>query len=235
MCFKCDEKFTIGHQCKNRKLRVLLVFDDEMEEGGHREEEDQQEETRLVVAEAVELSLNSVVGLTTLRTMKLKGAINDIEVTILIDCVATHNFIGLNVVKDLQLPIVTTTSYGVIMGTGVAMKGKGVCRGVVLMMQGLTVVQDFLPLELGRTNVVLGMQWLGSLGCMEVNWKRLTMKFRMGNSVVVLQGESGLNKSKVSLKTMVKEIAQEGQGILVEFGYTTIAANTDSRPVPDEV
>ena len=33
LCFKCDEKFTIGYQCKNREFRVLLVFDDELEEG----------------------------------------------------------------------------------------------------------------------------------------------------------------------------------------------------------
>lgn len=41
-------------------------------------------------------------------------------------------------------------------------------------MQGLTIVEDFLPLELGSTDVVLGMQWLGSLGNLQVNWKRLT-------------------------------------------------------------
>ena len=36
-------------------------------------------------------------------------------------------------------------------------------------MQGLAVVQDLLPLDLGNTDIVMGMQWLGSLGSMEVN------------------------------------------------------------------
>ena len=50
------------------------------------------------------------------------------------------------------------------MGTGVAVRGKGICRGVVLTMQGLTMVQDFLPLELGSTDVVLRMPVVGKLG-----------------------------------------------------------------------
>ena len=41
---------------------------------------------------------------------------------------------------------------------------------------------------------------------MEVNWKQLTMKFRMGNAHIVLQGDLGLNNKRISLKAMVKEI-----------------------------
>ena len=217
LCFKCDKKFTIDHQCKNHELRVLLVFDDEVEEWDEREEEIAQEVMRIEVAETIGLSLNSVVGLTTPGMMKVKGTINGKEVIILIDCGATHNFIAVKLVEDLQLPLVTINSYRVVMGTGVAVKGKGICWRVVLSMQGLTLVQDFLPLELGSTDVVLGMEWLGSLGRMEVNWKRLTMTFRMGNSLVVFQGETGLNKSGISLKTMVKEIKQGGQRFLVNL------------------
>ena len=200
LCFKCNEKFTISHQCKNRELRVLLLFDDEKQGDELGDEGDSQEDTGLEVVETIELSLSSMVGLTTLGTMKLKEVIKDTEVTILINCGVTHNFMGINLVKDLQLPLVTTISYGVVMGTRVAVKGKGICRGVVLTMQGLTIVQDFLLLDLGSTDVVLGMQWLGNLGSMEVNWKQLTMKFKMGNANMVLQGDPGLNKSKVSLK-----------------------------------
>lgn len=55
-------------------------------------------------------------------------------------------------------------------------------------------MKDFLPLELGSTDVVLGMQWLGSLGCMEINWKLLTMKLRMGETWMTMRGDRGLSK-----------------------------------------
>ena len=54
--FKCDEKFTIGHQCKNRELRVLLVFNDGLEEGGEWEKDITQEETEMKVAGTIKFS-----------------------------------------------------------------------------------------------------------------------------------------------------------------------------------
>ena len=174
-------------------------------------------------------------SLTTPRTMKLKGMIKDTEVTVLIDCGATYNFIGTNLVRDLQLPLVSTTSYRVVMGTEIAVKGKGIYRGVVLPMQRLIVVQDFSPLDLGNTDVVLWMQWLGSLGSMKVNWKQLSIKFKLGNSHMVLQRGPGLNKSRVSLKTMMKEIKQEGLGVLEEFGSLTVTVSPVSSPTPKEI
>lgn len=59
--------------------------------------------------------------------------------------------------------------YGMLMGTGLSVKGRGICKGVVISLLGLEVTKDFLPLELGCTDVILGMKWLGSLGKMQVN------------------------------------------------------------------
>lgn len=180
MCFKCEEKYTVGHQCRNCELRVLLVEG----ECGEEEKEGtygQIEEKSVEVKNTIELSLNNVVGLSTPGTMKLKGKSRPQEVTILIDCGATHNFISLELVQKLGPPTKATTNYGIIMGTGQLVKGRGICKGVVVEVQGLTIVHNFLPLALGCADVVLGMQWLRSLGDMEVNWKGLTMQFRMGD------------------------------------------------------
>lgn len=100
----------------------------------------------LEVTGTVELSLNSVIGLTTSGTMKLRGKIGSQEVIVLIDCGATHNFISLEVVQKIGLPITVTNNYGV-MGTGELVTGKGMCKGVVLELQGLTIIEDFLLLD----------------------------------------------------------------------------------------
>lgn len=68
ICFKCDEKWSLAHQCKKKELHVLLVSEgDEMgcaseDEGDHENEN----------VEGVELSLNSVVGLSEPQTLKVK-------------------------------------------------------------------------------------------------------------------------------------------------------------------
>ena len=59
--------------------------------------------------EVAELSLNSVVGLSTPKTMKVKEKIGHQEVIALIDCGATHNFISNRVVQLLRLPLEATT------------------------------------------------------------------------------------------------------------------------------
>lgn len=92
------------------------------------------------------------------------------------------------------------------------------CKGVGLSLAGLEIVEDFLPLELGSSDVILGMQWLGTLGGLHVNWQTRTMKFRVGEIQATLQGEPGLSKSLVSLKSMMKVLRKEKEGLLLEFG-----------------
>ena len=52
--------------------------------------------------------------------MKLKGKIAHQEVItmIMIDCGATHNFISIKLIQKLGISLQATTSYGVLMGTG---------------------------------------------------------------------------------------------------------------------
>ena len=57
-----------------------------------------------------------------------------------------------------------------ILGSDTTIKGNGICEAVELKMNDWKVVANFLPLELGGVDVVLGMQWLYSLGITEVDW-----------------------------------------------------------------
>lgn len=58
----------------------------------------------------------------------------------------------------------------------------------------------------------------GKLGQMQVNWRNLTMQFKVEGKTVLLQGDSSLFKSQVSLKTLMKPFKEEGQGVLFELG-----------------
>lgn len=78
------------------------------------EMEDEAMEARMMeVSPVVELSLNSVIGLTKPDMFKIKGTLEDREIVIMVDCRATHNFISLRILEILNLPM---THYGVIMG-----------------------------------------------------------------------------------------------------------------------
>lgn len=62
----------------------------------------------------------------------MKGSINDEAVIALIDYGAVHNFISDKLTSSLKLPKEEASNYGVILGTGTTVKGKGVCRNVKL-------------------------------------------------------------------------------------------------------
>lgn len=97
-------------------VTVLLVHEEELEVPG------EEEEVQPVEA-AVELSIKSVVGLTAPKTMKLRGTIRVKSVFVLIECGATHNFISSELVQELGLHVTGSASYGVLMGTGLSVKG----------------------------------------------------------------------------------------------------------------
>ena len=85
------------------------------------------------------------------------------------------------------------------------------------MIQGITLIQDFLSLELGNSDLILGVQWLETLGPIMTNWKTQTMRFEWQGQKVMLVGDSSLKRSKISLKAMLKVLRRGGGGILVEF------------------
>lgn len=143
LCFRCNEKYPVGHIYKNRELRVLLVQEKDGVDGD--EENTQTNCLQVEVADQAELLFNSVEEQTTPGTMKMILVIGEKEVTVLVDCGPTHNFISLNLMQQLELPTRDRTNYWVIMGKGVALKGKGICKGVMLEPQGLTMVENFFP------------------------------------------------------------------------------------------
>lgn len=212
LCYRCDDKWVQGHRCKRKELSVMLI--------------DEEEDAEIEAGEAVnnpveefpaEVSLNSVVGLSNPKTMKVKGLIGDMMVVVMIDPGATHNFISKNAVKTGGVVVTPSGSFGVSLGNGEAIKGDGVCKDVRLQLDGgIELLEDFLPLELGSSDVILGIQWLEKLGMVTTNWKTQVMKFELGGELVTLIGDQTLVHSQVSLKAMLKALRKQGQEYWVE-------------------
>lgn len=110
-----------------------------------------------------------------------------------------HNFVANKIVTDLQLPLSDTAKYGVVMGNGNAIKGKGICKKISLLLQGLMINEDFLLLELGGDDFIMGMSWLTKMGFMSIDWATLTMSFLVGAEAITLKEDPTLTKVEVSL------------------------------------
>ena len=127
--------------------------------------------------------------------------------------------------RELALPLEGMKGYGILMGTDATMKVERVCLGIILTLQNIEIVEDFLPLELGSADVILEMKWLESLGGMQVNWSNITMRFQVGGVSMILQGDPSLSTSLVSLKSLWKAIQHQGEGVSVELRYIEVMEN----------
>lgn len=61
--------------------------------------------------------------------------------------------------------------FGVILGTGKNVIGRCECKEIRLCLGPINIVENFFPLELGNSDVILGIQWLEKLGTVSTNWK----------------------------------------------------------------
>ena len=106
----------------------------------------------------------------------------------LVDCGSTHNFIDLQTVKKLGCKTKTTCPLQVSVANGQAMTSTLICCGLALTMGEDTYMIDAMVLPLGGCEVVLGIQWLSTLGEIMCNFEKLTMRFTVGNKKVLLRG-----------------------------------------------
>lgn len=160
--------------------------------------------------------------------MKVRGAIGSQPVVTLIDLGATHNFIASHLVASMGISIDETEPYGVRMGTGDSERGTSVCKGVVLHLKELDITEDFLPLRLGSSDVILGMQWLETLGVTKTNWKEQTMEFEVNGRIARIEGDKSLGKSLISLKAMATTLSKDPYGYLIEL------SNTEYQVIPPD-
>lgn len=64
------------------------------------------------------ISLNSVVGITSPKTFKIKGEVNGKSVIVMVDPGATHNFISTQALGELGVNFIPSRNFGVSLGTG---------------------------------------------------------------------------------------------------------------------
>ncbi|WVZ12632.1 hypothetical protein V8G54_017162 [Vigna mungo] len=215
LCFKCGEKWGPEHECKLKYYQLVL-----MEEWGEEESEDgdeEEEEKTELEHKTLQLSLKSKVGLTSHKSFKIWGTIGQRRVLILVDCGATNSFLSRKLVAELDLPIENTPIYTVEVGTGEKVKGRGLCKGVELEMQGVKIKQDFFLFNLGGTEVVLGMNWLADLGDIEANFRNMIIKWGDEGGKKVLKGDPSLSKAQASWKSMIKALHDEGVGYYIAY------------------
>ncbi|MCI29495.1 pentatricopeptide repeat-containing protein, partial [Trifolium medium] len=115
----------------------------------------------------------------------------NVDVVVLVDSGASHNFISPKITSALGLQVTPMAARSIKLGDGHKVVSQGMCNGVKINMGSVMVEVDALVLDLGGLDVVLGVSWLSTLGKVMMDWKALSMQFWHKDKLVVLQGQGG--------------------------------------------
>ena len=166
------------------------------------------------------ITLQSFYGISS-PTTKLRGTIKKHTMVVMLDSGATHNFISPAMVGYLKLSIEEARGLGVLLGTGVSVNRTGVCRNVQVTLQDMSFTTDSIVLELGNLDVILGMQWLRTLGKCQIDWEKHEYIFWYQGRQVTLLGDPSLHVQLRSLKMAqaVDDVPMEMKTLLENFDH----------------
>lgn len=105
---------------------------------------------------------------------------------------------------------------------GTKLCSRAVCKNLVWEMQGKTFVAELRLLPLGGCDMVLGIQWLSTLGPILWDFQNLSMQFQLQGKPLVLKGESQMKVEQVSPKQLEKTLQHTKQGFIPHLCSLTV-------------
>ncbi|GJX13302.1 reverse transcriptase [Tanacetum coccineum] len=146
------------------------------------------EEDNPIPEEVPQVSLNALNEANSFQILRSTGKIGKHEVHILVDCRATHNFLDVNVAKQVGCKTNKTYPLEVAVGGGRKLISNVVCENFEWQLQGETFYTNMMILPLRGCEMVLGIQWLATLGDIKCNFSKLRMEFMYKDKKMILRG-----------------------------------------------
>ncbi|KAF5470911.1 hypothetical protein F2P56_011397 [Juglans regia] len=238
LCYFCEEKYYQGHKCAKPRVYVLEGMDlSHMEPCESEEEPEQSEENddqqMKGVAGVAAISVQALVGTPSPKTMRVLGHIKKRRLTILIDSGSTHNFVDTAVASKCGLAIQQSEPLQVRIANDDLVASEGKCCNVPLLIQGTTFLSDLLTLKLGGCDIVLGVQWLLSLGPILWDFGKLSMQFTYKGVLTCLKALTATSSNLVDDVEVTKISSMENKGLFLQI--TAVQSQEVLHDVPQDV
>ena len=144
---------------------------------------------------------------------------------ILIDFGSTHNFLDINMAKKLGCKVEKIRPMRVDVANESSLACVGVCKGLFWTLHGSSFPTDVLLLPLENYDMVLGIQWLETLGEIRWDFKHLRMEFEVNGQRHVLRGGS-VDLKTVNVKQLHKILSHSSGCSLIQLYSLQEVENT---------
>jgi hypothetical protein len=123
-------------------------------------------------------------GINTPQTINIKGYIKNKKVIMLIDSGSTHNFINSKLEKLLNSFAFPTPNFQLMIADGGTINCSRNSHSIHFNIGEYLLDIPMITIQMGSVDVVLGFQWLQSLGIVALNFQELFMIFSSkGNEI----------------------------------------------------
>jgi len=136
---------------------------------------------------------------------------------VLIDSGSTHNFIHCKVAKDLNCFLYLAPECQVMVANGGTINCSRKCHNIKLSMGEYVLTSPMVSIPMGGVDVVLGVQWLQSLGTIAFNFQELFMKFYAEGKEVEFTGIAGKLGKIISSNSTTKLLKKEQRGVIAQL------------------
>lgn len=233
--FNYDEKYHHSHKCASKVFLLIGEEEDEapMDPPFMDPQPDPLDDASLSQAQ---ISLHTLSGHLVPETLRLVGRVTQREVVILVDRGSTYNFMQEHLVHTLDLHSRPTTTWRVMVGNDHEIECHRLCKKVSLHVQGHMFAIDFHVLPLCGADLVLGVQWLKTLGPILTDYNDLTMKFLYVGQIVELKGDSELELRSITPPQLHRMIRKQGASgffhirVLLADTHTDLSSITPNLP-----
>ncbi|GJV39840.1 retrotransposon-related protein [Tanacetum coccineum] len=135
-----------------------------------------------------QISLNAITGVYNYQTMRVMGYVGKSELHILVDSGSTHNFLDTKMARQLACNTKHTCPLQVSIPRGRNLVSTTTCIDFTWSLQGESFTAPVMILPLGGCDMVLGIQWLSTLGDICYNFHQLKMSFKYNGKHMTLRG-----------------------------------------------
>jgi hypothetical protein len=222
LCYNCDDKYFPSHKCKEQNIFMAIsedISEEDVETPLVSESPKIIDITPHLDPLEVELiiSLNALTSFSAPQTLKLIGYIKHRKVIILVDSGSTHNFIHRHIAQETHCYILSINNFQIMIANGGSMKCGGRCENVCLQIGDYHLKSHMFAIDMGSCDIVLGADWLRTLGPILMDFKELTMQFDQEGHQYKFQGITVGSPKVISSHRMEK---------LLKKGHSSVIPNS---------
>ncbi|XP_028755422.1 uncharacterized protein LOC114714818 [Neltuma alba] len=231
LCYTCDEKFSPSHRCPNKQLMMLQSEEEAHEDSKYMVGEEQGE------AEVTlhHLSLYALRGTHGPATIRFNGSILGTNMQILLDGGSSDTFIHPRMVHHLKLPIEIAKEIRVLGGFGRILRTNETVVQVPVQICGHTLAITMYVLLVVGVDMIMGADWLETLGPHVADYSSSTIKFLENGSFVTLKGFRGPPVIQAQLHHLTRICSMDSIAECFMLKPVHATATTSESTIPDDL